>query len=130
MKNLSGASLLHVLPAAHRPNSKLPLPVAERAGGGPGAATARSLARRLAMVLHDLGLVGVVPDGWVSVESSTIRFGPLDVPAADQLIGHLEDVAADVAGATAVTAAGRRTGQHRHNERGAGQTALFGGVEL
>ena len=123
MKNLSGASLLHGLPAAHRPNSKLPLPAAHRAGGGPGETTARSLARRLALVLHDLGLVGVVPDGWVSVEGATIRFGRLDVPAADHLICHLENVAADVADTTAATAGVRRM-------PGAGQTELFGGVEL
>ena len=121
MKNLSGASLLHVPPADHRPNSKLPLPATVRAGGGPGETTVRSLARRLALVLHDLGLVGVVPAGWVSVEGSTIRFGPLDVPAADHLIRHLEDVVAGVADST-VAAAARRT-------PGAGQTALFGGVE-
>jgi hypothetical protein len=123
MKNLSGASLLNVLPVAHRPNAKLPLPAAKRAGGGPGDTTARSLARRLALILHDLGLVGVVPDGWVSVEGSTIRFGPLDVPAAGHLICHLEDVAADVADNTSATAAARRT-------PGAGQAALFGRVEL
>ena len=46
MKNLLRVSLLHVLPAAHRPASKLPLPAADRAGG-PGETTARSLARRL-----------------------------------------------------------------------------------
>jgi hypothetical protein len=122
MKNLSGASLLRVLPAAHRPISKLPLPAADRAGGGPGETTARSLARRLALVLHDLGLVGVVPGGWVSVEGATIRFGDLDVPTADHLVCHLEDVAAEVADTTAATAAVRGT-------PGAGQTALFGGVE-
>jgi len=121
MKNLSRVSLLHVLPAAHRPASKLPLLAADRAGG-PGETTARSLARRLALVLCDLGLVGVVPGGWVAVDGATIRFGDLDVPAADHLVRHLEDLAAEVADTMAATAAVRRT-------PGAGQTALFGGVE-
>ena len=121
MKNLSGASLLNVLPAAHRPASKLPLPAAERAGGGPGETTARSLARRLALVLHDLGLAGVVPGRVGLRRGRHRRFGDLDVPAADHLVCHLEDVAAEVADTTGVTAAARRT-------PGAGQTALFGGV--
>ena len=119
MKNLSGASLLHVLPAAHRPASKLPLPSIDRAGGGPGEATARSLVRRLIFALHDLGLGGVVPDGWVSVDGATVVFGDLDAPAADHLVCHLESIAASVADTTAATAAVRRSA-------GAGQSSLFG----
>ncbi len=122
MNNLSGVSLLRVLPAAHRPTSKLPLPAAERAGGGPAEMTARSLARRLALVLHDLGLVGVVPGGWVSVEGGAIRFADLDVPTADHLVCHLEDIAAQVADTTDATASAQRT-------PGAGQAALFDRVE-
>jgi hypothetical protein len=118
MKNLSGVSLLHVRPATHRPASKLPLPVAGSAGG-PGETTARSLARRLALALEDLGLCGVLPAGWVSVDGSTIRFGALDVAAADQLVRHLEDVAAEVAGPMGSLAAARRAA-------GAGQGGLFG----
>src|SRR6266540_6743989 len=80
MKNLSGASLTRVLPTAHRPVSKLPLRAADRAGGGPAETTARSLARRLALALVDLGLADVVPAGWVCADGATIRFGDLDVP--------------------------------------------------
>ena len=119
MNNLSGASLLHVLPAFHRPAQKLPLPAAEAAAGGPGEATARSLARRLALALHDLGLDSVVPVGWVSVDGAAIGFGDLDVPTADHLICHLEDLAAQVADVMAGQAAARRAG-------GPGQGALFG----
>ena len=120
MKNLSGASLLHIFPASHRPTQKLPLPAVETAAGGPGEATARSLARRLALALHDLGLDVVVPAGWVSVDGATVRFGDLDVPAADHLVFHLEDLAVQLADVTATQAAARRVG-------GAGQGALFGG---
>ena len=119
MKNLSGASLLPALPAARRPTQKLPLPAVERADSGPGEATARSLARRLALALHDLGLGGVVPAGWVSVDGSAIVFGELDVPTADHLVRHLEDLAADVADTLAAQAAARRTA-------GPGQAGLFG----
>jgi len=118
MKNLSGVSLLRVVPAAHRPASKLPLPAVEAAGGGPGEQTARSLARRLALALHDLGLDVVVPAGWVSVDGATIRFGDLDVPTADDLVCRLEDIAAQVADTSAATAAARRVA-------GPGQAALF-----
>jgi len=118
MKNLSGLSLLHVLPASHRPAPKLPLPPAD-GGGGPGEATARSLARRLALVLHDLGLDGVMPAGWVTVDGATIDFGALDVPTADHLVCHLEDLADQVAPVMSATARARRTA-------GAGQAALFG----
>jgi hypothetical protein len=120
MKNLSGTSLLRVIPAAHRPAQKLPLPAIENAEGGPGEATARSLARRLALALHDLGLDAVVPAGWVSVDGAAVRFGDLDVPAADHLVCHLEDIAAQVADTNAATAAARRVA-------GPGQAALFGG---
>jgi hypothetical protein len=89
MKNLSGAPLLRVLPTSHRPAQKLPLPAVERADGGPGEATARSLARRLALALHDLGIDGVVPAGWVSVDGATVVFGELDVPGADLLMRYL-----------------------------------------
>jgi len=119
MKNLSGVSLLRVLPGAHRPAPKLPLPAADDGGGGPGEATARSLARRLALVLHDLGLDVVVPAGWVTVEGATLDFGALDVPAADHLVRHLEDLAEQVAPVMADDARARRTA-------GAGQAALFG----
>jgi hypothetical protein len=122
MNNLHGAPLIRVLPTAHRPASRLPLKAGDRTGRGSGETTARSLARRLALVLHDLGLGGVVPAGWVSVEGATIRFGDLDVPTADHLVCHLEDVAADVADTVAATAAARRT-------PAALQSALFGGVE-
>ena len=120
MKNLSGVSLLGVLPASHRPTQKLPLPTVERADGGPGEATARSLARRLALVLHDLGLDGVVPAGWVSVDGAAVVFGELDVPSADHIVRHLEDLAAAVADTLDAQAAARRSA-------GAGQAALFGG---
>ena len=119
MKNLSGASLLRVLPTSHRPAQKLPLPAVERAGGGPGEATARSLARRLALALHDLGLGGVVPAGWVSVDGAAVVFGELDVPGADHLVRHLEDLAADVADTLDAQTATRRA-------VGPGQSALFG----
>lgn len=119
MKNLSGASLLRVLPTSHRPAQKLPLPAVERADGGPGEETARSLARRLALALHDLGFDGVVPAGWVSVDGAAVVFGDLDVPGADHLVRHLEDLAADVADTLAVQTATRRA-------VGPGQSALFG----
>ena len=122
MKNLSGVSLLHVLPASRQPASKLPLPVAGSPAGGPGETTARSLARRLALAFHDLGLDGVLPAGWVSVDGATIRFGALDVPTADQLIRHLEDIAAEVAGPMEALAAKRRTA-------GPGQVGLFGDTD-
>ena len=122
MKNLSGASLLRVLPTSHRTAQKLPLPALERTAGGPGEITARSLARRLALVLHDLGLDGVVPAGWVSVDGATVVFGDLDVPGADHLVRHLEDLAADVADTLDSQAAARRA-------VGAGQASLFGGQE-
>jgi hypothetical protein len=70
-------------------------------------------------VLHDLGLAGVLPAGWVTVDGTTIEFGALDVPTADHLICHLEDLADQVAPAMAASAAARRTA-------GAGQAALFG----
>jgi hypothetical protein len=119
MTNLSSASLLSVLSTSHRPAQKLPLPAVERSGGGPGEATARSLARRLALALHDLGLGGVVPAGWVSADGAAVVLGELDVPAADHLVRHLEDLAADVADTLAVQAAGRRV-------PGRCQAALFG----
>jgi hypothetical protein len=119
MKNLSGASLIRVLSTAYRPAPTLPLPAGERAEGGPGEATARSLARRLALALHDLGLDVVVPAGWVSVDGAAIGFGELDVPTADHLVCHLEDLAAEVAEPTVAVAAARRTA-------GPGQAALFG----
>ena len=118
MKNLSGTLLLRVLPTAHRSTQKLPLPAVER-NGGPGEATARSLARRLALALHDLGLDRVVPTGWVSVDGAALVFGELDVPAADHLVRRLEDLAAEVADSSAAEAAARRTA-------GPGQVALFG----
>jgi hypothetical protein len=120
MKNLSGASLLRVLPTSRRPAQKLPLPVVERADGAPGEATARSLARRLAFALHDLGLADVVPAGWVSVDGAALVFGELDVPGADHFVRHLEDLAAQVADTLDTQAAASRTA-------GAGQAALFGG---
>jgi hypothetical protein len=120
MKNLSGVSLLRVIAAAHRPAPKLPLPTVEAAGGGPGEATARSLARRLALALHDLGLDVIVPAGWVSFDGAAIRFADLDVPAADHLVCHLEDIADQVADTATATAAARRVA-------GPGQAALFGG---
>ena len=119
MKNLSGVSLLRVLPTSHRPTQKLPLPAVEPSDGGPGEATARSLARRLALALHDLGVDGVVPAGWVAVDGGTVVFGHLDVPAADHLVCHREDLAAQVADTMAGQAAARRVA-------GAGQAALFG----
>jgi hypothetical protein len=119
MKNLSSASLLGVLSTSHRPAQKLPLPAVERSGGGPGETTARSLARRLALALHDLGLDGVVPAGWVSADGASVVFGELDVPAADHLVRHLEDLAADVSDTLAVQAAARRV-------PGPWQAALFG----
>lgn len=119
MNNLSGASLLRVLPAAHRPAQKLPLPAVERPGGGPGEATARSLARRLTLALHDLGLDGVVPAGWVSAAGAAVVFGDLDAPAADHLVRHFEELAGQVADTMAAQAAARRT-------PGQGQAALFG----
>ncbi len=83
----------HTLPAAQslRP---VPLPVAARPGYGPGVATARSLARRLALALHDLGLDRVLPAGWAGAEGAGLRFGDLDVAGADRLVRHLEDLAA------------------------------------
>jgi hypothetical protein len=119
MKNLSRTSLLHVLPAGHRPASKLPLTTPDRAAGGPGETTARSLARRLGLALHDLGLTGVLPLGWIAVDGATIRLGDLDVPTADHLIRHLEDLAAQVA--DTLDAAARRA-----RTAGPGQTPLFG----
>jgi hypothetical protein len=118
MKNLSGVSLLRVLPTSHRPAQKLALPAVEPTDGGAGEAAARSLARRLGLVLHDLGLDGAVPAGWVSVDGAAIVFADLDVPGADHLVRHLEDLAADVADTLDAQAAARRTA-------GAGQAALF-----
>lgn len=68
--------------------------VTSRPGYGPGVATARSLARRLALALHDLGLDAVLPAGWAGAEGAGLRFGDLDVPGADRLVRHLEDLAA------------------------------------
>jgi hypothetical protein len=119
MKNLSSASLFGVLSTSPRSAQKLALPAVERSDGGPGETTARSLARRLALALHDIGLDGVVPAGWVSVDGAAVVFGELDVPAADHLVRHLEDLAADVADTLAVQAAGRRV-------PGQWQAALFG----
>ncbi len=121
MKNLSGVSLLRALPTTRRPNEKLPLPTPEPADRyrRPGEATARSIARRLALALHDLGLDTVVPAGWVSVDGANVVFAQLDVPAADRLVRHLEDLAADLADTMAEQAATRRTA-------GAGQGTLAG----
>ncbi len=119
MKNLSGASLFRVLPNAHRPAATLPLPPAERGSGGPGEATARSLGRRLALALHDLGLDVVLPDGWVRAEGASVGFGELDVPTVDHLVSHLEDLAAQLDETIAASAAA-------HRRAGRGQTALFG----
>ncbi len=121
MKNLCGASLLHVLPASRRPDSLLPLPTPDRAAGGPGEATARALARRLALVLHDLGLDAVVPAGWITVAGAAIRLGDLDVPTADHLVSHLEDFAASVA---SMLDDDDGTARRR---AGPGQAGLFGG---
>jgi hypothetical protein len=91
-----------------------------RSGWGAGPeATARSLARRLALALHDLGLDGIVPAGWITVDGAAIRLGDLDVPTADDLVWHLEDLAGSVASVVDSTAAARRTA-------GPGQAALFG----
>ena len=122
MKNLSGVSLLHVLPASRRPVSKLPLPVAGTTAGGPGETIARSLARRLALAFRDLGLAEVLPAGWVSVDGATIRLGALDVPTADDLIRQLEDIVAEVAGPIEALAGKRPTA-------GPGQTGLFGDTD-
>ena len=119
MKNLSGASLLRALPTSHRPAQKLPLPAVERTAEGPGEVTARSLAGRLALALHDLGLDGVVPAGWVSADGAAVVFGELDVPSADHLVRHLEDLATDVVDTLGAQAAARRA-------VGPGQAALFG----
>ena len=119
MKNLSSASLLGVLSTSHRPAQKLPLPAVERSDGGPGETTARSLARRLALALDDLGLDDVVPVGWVSADGAAVVFGELDVPTADHLVRHLEELAADVADTLAVEASTRRV-------PGQWQAALFG----
>ena len=120
MTNLSGASLLHVIPAAHRTTSRLSPPAPERARGGPGEATARSLGRRLTLALHDLGLDGLVPAGWITVDGASIRLGDLDVPTADHLVRHLEDLAASVAAAADANGAARPA-------PGPGQAPLFGG---
>ena len=119
MDNLSGVALLRTLRATHRPTETLPFSTAEPAGAGPAAATARSLARRLGLVLHDLGLDGVLPSGWVSADGAALVFDALDVPAADRLVRHLEDLAALLADTAAAEAADRR-------RAGAGQAALFG----
>jgi hypothetical protein len=55
----------------------------------------------------------------VSVDGATIRFGALDVPTADDLIRHLEDIVAEVAGPIEALAAERPTA-------GPGRTGLFG----
>ncbi|HZQ78670.1 MAG TPA: hypothetical protein VFE55_15145 [Acidimicrobiia bacterium] len=117
MNNLSGVSLLRALRVSHQSTTKVPFPPAERPG--PGEATARSLVRRLSLVLHDLGLDGIVPAGWVSVDGAAVVFGELDVPAADRLDRHLEDIATLVGDTAATEAVVRR-------RAGAGQGALFG----
>ena len=71
----------------------LPLPLSPHPDSGPAALTARSLARRLALALHDLGLAGVLPDGWAAAEGAALCFGDLDVVGADRLVRHLEDLA-------------------------------------
>jgi hypothetical protein len=98
----------------------LPLPAADTAGGKAGVAAARSLVRRLALALHDLGLDVVVPAGWLSVAGATIEFAALDVPTADHLVRHLEDLAAQVSDTVAVVPAEWR-------RAGPGQATLFGG---
>jgi hypothetical protein len=118
MKNRSGASLLHVLAASRRPLSELPFPAVGPSSGGPGETTARALARRLALVVHDLGLGGVLPAGWISVDGAAIRFGAFDVPTADQLVARLENIAAEVAGPLEASVARRRTA-------GSGRAGLF-----
>lgn len=50
---------------------------------------------------------------------AAIVFGDLDVPGADHLVRHLEDLAADVAGTLDAQASARRA-------VGPGQAALFG----
>jgi len=119
MKNLSALSLLHALPMTNRTPAPLPFAVAERASGGPGEATARSIVPRLHLALHDLGLDTVLPAGWVSVDGATVGFGDLDVPAADRLVRHLEDIAADLTDVAAAREAARRTA-------GPGQAILRG----
>jgi hypothetical protein len=61
-----------------------------------------------------------VPAGWVSVDGAAVVFGDLDVPSADHLVRHFEDVAADVADTLDAQAAARRAAAP-------GQAALFGG---
>ena len=85
---------LRAATAARSPLSTLPLPATRLPGAGPAADTVRSLARRLALALHDLGLAGVVPAGWASADGDTLRFADLGVAAADHLVRHLEDLAA------------------------------------
>jgi hypothetical protein len=61
----------------------------------------------------------VVPAGWVSVDGAAVRFADLDVPGADHLVCHLEDITAQVADTAAAMAAARRVA-------GPGQAVLFG----
>jgi hypothetical protein len=56
----------------------------------------------------------------VSVDGAAVVFGDLDVPSADHLVRHFEDVAADVADTLDAQAAARRAAAP-------GQAALFGG---
>jgi hypothetical protein len=60
-----------------------------------GHQRADHLARRFRVVLLDVGLDGVVPDGWVEPTSNGLSFGTLTHRQADYLIRILEDIAAD-----------------------------------
>jgi hypothetical protein len=54
----------------------------------------------------------------MSVDGAAIHLGALDVPTADRLIRHLEDIVAEVAGPMEAAVGRRRTG-------GSGQAGLF-----
>jgi hypothetical protein len=78
-----------------------------------GHQRADQLARRLRVVLLDLGLDGTIPNGWVDYALGGVSFKNLTQRQADYLIRTLEDIAADF--------------EPEVPEPGPGQLSLFGG---
>lgn len=69
--------------------------VADRTAAAPSP-VALSLTRRLQVALFDLGLDGLLPDGWANAEHDGIGFEPLSIRGADLLVRRLEDLARHV----------------------------------
>lgn len=57
------------------------------------AASQQLRVRRLNLVLCDLGLDAVLPDGWITVTAAGVVFGDLGIAATERLVRRLESLA-------------------------------------